>query len=88
MEATAEECAALAERFDLRSLGGLAAEVRLAVVDPRIPRIRASGRSTRLQVEAESGIVFLAISRTPPIRVSAERDLSERTQVVRQNVET
>lgn len=44
LEATPEECAALAERFELESIGSLVANVSLALVDKRRTRIRASGK--------------------------------------------
>lgn len=43
IEATPEECAALAKRFDLTGLGSLIANVSFAVVDPRLTRVRAYG---------------------------------------------
>lgn len=46
LSADEKECAALADRFDLSSLGGLDANVSLAVVDPRRMRVRAYGSFT------------------------------------------
>ena len=43
IEATAEECAALATRFDLEGLSALVANVSLMVVDPRRSRVRTYG---------------------------------------------
>jgi len=43
IDATADECAALAARFDLESLGSLSANVSLSVVDKRRMRVRAKG---------------------------------------------
>jgi len=43
IDATADEFAALAARFDLESLGSLSANVSLSVVDKRRMRVRAKG---------------------------------------------
>jgi len=43
ISANAEECAALAKRFDLESLGSLSANVSCTVVDRRKSRVRARG---------------------------------------------
>ena len=50
IEATGDECAALAARFDLVSIGSLAANVSLAVVDPRRQRVRTYGSFTAVDV--------------------------------------
>ena len=51
LEATPEECAALADRFELESLGSLVANVSLALVDKRRSRVRAYGKLTAGNVE-------------------------------------
>ena len=51
LTATPEECAALASRFDLAGIGSLAANVSLAVVDPRRTRVRAYGTFRASAVE-------------------------------------
>lgn len=55
LEATAAECADLAKRFDLQAIGALAANVSLAVVDPRRPRVRAYGSLNARDVVVRSG---------------------------------
>ena len=51
LEATPEECAALAERFELKSIGSLVANVSLSLVDKRRTRVRASGKLTAADVK-------------------------------------
>jgi hypothetical protein len=58
--ATPEECAALAARFELMSLGSLEANVSLAVVDPRRSRVRAYG-SLRASDVAQQGAPVVQI---------------------------
>lgn len=41
--ATTEECAALAKRFKLESLGSLSAKLSSTIIDPRRTRVRATG---------------------------------------------
>jgi hypothetical protein len=53
LTADADECAALASRFDLGSLGSLDANVSCAVVDPRRMRVRAKGTFTARDVVVE-----------------------------------
>jgi hypothetical protein len=56
ISATDAECEALATRFDLISIGGLAANVSLAVVDPRRTRVRAYGKfSARVVTKGVTG---------------------------------
>ena len=52
--ATTDECVALAGRFDLEGLGSLAANVSLAIVDPRRSRVRAYGKFTASDVVQRS----------------------------------
>ncbi|KAL1526192.1 hypothetical protein AB1Y20_014920 [Prymnesium parvum] len=54
VEATAEECAALAARFDLVSIGSLVANVSLSVIDPRRTRVRAYGQLSARNVQREN----------------------------------
>ena len=56
LEATPEECAALAKRFELGGLRSLAANVSLAVIDPRRPRVRAYGSFDAFDVIMKSGL--------------------------------
>eukprot|EP00322_Chrysochromulina_rotalis_P016450 CAMPEP_0115878216 /NCGR_PEP_ID=MMETSP0287-20121206/26654_1 /TAXON_ID=412157 /ORGANISM="Chrysochromulina rotalis, Strain UIO044" /LENGTH=210 /DNA_ID=CAMNT_0003333815 /DNA_START=9 /DNA_END=641 /DNA_ORIENTATION=+ len=56
VEATGAECAALAKRFELISVGSLVANVSLALVDPRRPRVRAYGRLDAFDVVTRSGL--------------------------------
>jgi hypothetical protein len=48
--ATPEECAALAKRFDLLSIGGIVANVSLSLVNKRTTRIRAAGKLSATDV--------------------------------------
>lgn len=54
IEASDEECAALAKRFDLISIGTLAANVSLAIVEPRRTRVRTYGSFTATEVVQRS----------------------------------
>ena len=50
IEASDAECEALATRFDLVSIGSLAANVSCAIVDPRRSRVRTYGSFTAMDV--------------------------------------
>ena len=65
IEATAEECAALATRFDLEGLSTLIANVSLAVLDPRRSRVRAYGSFAATDV-GKRGSETLQID--PPVK--------------------
>ena len=54
IKATDDECAALAKRFDLVSIGTLAANVSLAIIEPRRTRVRTYGSFTATEVVQRS----------------------------------
>ena len=54
VEATPEECAALATRFELESIGSLSANVSLSLVEKRRNRVRAAGKLSATDVRRVS----------------------------------
>jgi hypothetical protein len=72
VEATPEECAALAKRFELQSIGSLAANVSLALVDTQRPRVRAYGSFDATDVGVVNGFQGDAMTTLQAMRVPFE----------------
>ena len=72
VEATPEECAALAKRFELQSIGSLAANVSFALVDTQRPRVRAYGSFDATDVGVVNGFQGDAVTTLQAIRVPFE----------------
>ncbi len=81
VEATPEECSALAKRFELQSIGSLAANVSLAIVDPRRPRVRAYGSFDATDVEIRSSFQSDAMTTLQATRVPFETFFSGDTSL-------